>query len=33
MGNILEEEVKTIFNENFKNIIKYKPVNNFDQLY
>lgn len=33
IGNVLEEEVKTIFNDNFKKIIKFKPVKAFDQLY
>lgn len=33
IGNILENEVRTIFNDNFKQIIKYKAVNNFDELY
>lgn len=30
IGNILEEEVKTIFKDNFRKIINYKAVSNFD---
>ena len=30
IGNILEEDVKTIFKDNFKKIINYKAVSNFD---
>eukprot|EP00828_Plagiopyla_frontata_P005015 TRINITY_DN11944_c0_g1_i3.p1 TRINITY_DN11944_c0_g1~~TRINITY_DN11944_c0_g1_i3.p1 ORF type:complete len:353 (-),score=62.03 TRINITY_DN11944_c0_g1_i3:139-1197(-) len=33
IGNILEDDVKKIFNNNFKKIIKYKAVSNFDELY